>query len=177
MNIKTRRLLLKPYSMENLEDYYSLMSNPIVWTYSTNIPHENILRSEQQLKEVLVRYGDSCIGFNALFEKSENVYIGEAGILSLNRVADRCVIGYNLLPDYWGKGYATEISKSLIEYAFDELQVERVEALALKSNIASCKVLEKSGMYLDGLLRHFAKIRGKYEDVCYYSIITSDCLV
>lgn len=174
MIIETKRLLLKPYSMEDLEDYYSLMSNPIVWTYSTNTPHENILQSEQQLKEILTRYEHSCIGFYALFEKTENVYIGEAGILSINRIADRCVIGYNLLPDYWGKGYATEIAKSLIEYAFDELQVERVEALAHKSNMASCKVLEKSGMYLDGLLRHFAKIRGNYEDVCYYSIISSD---
>ena len=174
MIIETDRLKLNPYEKENLSDYYSLMSNPLVWTYSTNIPHENILQTEQKIEAIIAKYVDNFTEFHALFEKNRNMFIGEAGILSLNRNADRCVIGYNLLPDFWGMGYATEISIALIKYAFEELKVERVEALALKSNIASCKVLQKSGMHLEGVLRHFAKIKGIYEDVNYYSIITSD---
>ncbi len=174
MIIETEGLILKPYEFNNINDYNTLMTNTLVWTYSTNIPHESILQSKEKLKELIQRYDNNFIGFHALFEKTKRVYIGEAGILSLNYNANRCVIGYNLLPDFWGKGYATEISKALTEYAFDELKVERVEALVQKSNIASCRVLEKSGLMLEGVLRHFAKIRGVYEDVCYYAIITPD---
>ncbi len=174
MIIETERLILKPYELDNMNDYHALMSNACVWTYSTNVPHKNLLQTERKLNELVSRYNDSFTEFHALFAKHNNIFVGEAGILSLNLNANRCVIGYNLLPDFWGKGYATEISKSLIEYAFDELKVERVEALAMKSNAVSCRVLEKSGMTLEGVLRHFTKIQGVYENVCYYSIIASD---
>lgn len=174
MTIETQRLLLKPYEAGNIHDYHLLMSNSLVWTYSSVIPHERVAQSEQKLRDVIQGYASGSLGFHALFEKSTGAFIGEAGILSLNRTANRCVIGYNLLPAHWGKGYATEISQSLIGYAFDVLLVERVEALAQKANAASCKVLEKSGMLREGMLRHFAKVRGAYEDVCYYAIISSD---
>ncbi|MCL1873300.1 MAG: GNAT family N-acetyltransferase [Clostridiales bacterium] len=174
MIVETDRLILRPYNFKYINDYYSLMSDHLVWGYSTIIPHENILQSEQKLREIIAQYADGFIGFHALFRKDGNIFIGEAGILSFDDEANKCVIGYNLLPDFWRKGYATEISESLIEYAFAELHIERIEALALKSNTASCKVLEKSGMHLEGVLRHFTKIRGAYEDVCYYSIIRSD---
>ena len=83
----------------------------------------------------------------------------------------------NLLPDYWNLGYATEITKALVSYAFEDIGIERVEALAMSLNIASCKVLEKSGFTLEGILRHFTKIKDKYYDVCYYSIISSDFFI
>jgi len=136
--------------------------------------HEDILQSEQKLEKLIAGYANSSIGFHALFDKNENTYIGEAGVLSFNKNVDRCVTGYNLLPNFWGLGYATEISRALVSYAFDELHAERIEALAMKSNIASCKVLEKSGMVLEGILRNFTKIEGIYQDVCYYSIISDD---
>jgi RimJ/RimL family protein N-acetyltransferase len=46
-------------------------------------------------------------------------FIGEAGIIGYNPRANRCVIGYNLLPQYWEHGYATEITKHLVKYSFE----------------------------------------------------------
>jgi len=66
------------------------------------------------------------------------------------------------------------ISKALITYAFDELHAQRVEALAMKANTASCRVLEKSGMTREGILKNFTKIDEIYHDVCYYGIIESE---
>jgi len=109
-----------------------------------------------------------------LYLKRTDEYIGEAGILSFNKKNRRAVIGYNLIPEYWGNGYATEITKGLVEYLFEEENAERVEALVVDDNMASRKVLEKSGFIVEGVLRNFANIDNEYYDVFYYGMIRSD---
>lgn len=52
--------------------------------------------------------------------------------ISYNSYANRCEVGYNLLPEYWNKGYATEVTKALVKFAFDSLKVERIEALVIE---------------------------------------------
>lgn len=110
----------------------------------------------------------------ALREKASNAFIGEAGIIDANPHANRCTIGYNLLPSFWNNGYATEIAKGIITYAFNILKYERIEALALQCNSASCKVLEKSGFILEGILRNYNRNGNEYRNVCYYAMIYSD---
>jgi len=78
------------------------------------------------------------------------------------------------LPLYWNQGYATEITKGIVEYAFENLKIERIEALALQLNKGSCRVLEKIGFTLEGVLRNFNSSETGYRNVCYYSIISSD---
>lgn len=174
MFLETNRLILKDYSMENLSDYGLLRSCEEVWKYSTNTATNDITSVKNQLEELLEKQRKSGYGFCALMEKRSNRYIGEAGILSMNSNANRCVIGYNLLPDAWNKGYATEITIELVKYAFEALGVERVEALAMQLNAASCRVLEKSGLKKEGLLKHFARINDNYYDVAYYGVIKDE---
>jgi len=174
MNIETSRLLLKNYSIDDFNSFFLLKSTEEVWEYSTFTSYQNEEKALTDFQTMLNNLVSNPYQFGALFTKDSNAFIGEAGIISLNKNANKCVIGYNLLPDYWGKGYATEITQALVTYAFETLHIERVEALAMPLNRASCKVLEKSGFTLEGTLRHFTKIRDVYHDVCYYSIISSD---
>ena len=174
--METGRLKLIPYKKEDLEEYHILMSSAPVWTYSTHRPHNQLSQSELKLANTIADYEKYGVGFQALYEKENNVFIGEAGILSLNQEANRCVLGYNLLPCFWGQGYATEIIKELTDDAFDNLKVERIEALVQKHNLASCRVLEKSRFKLEGVLRNFSKNQEVYLDVCYYGMISSDRL-
>lgn len=174
MHIETNRLTLKDYSSENIQDYYQLKSCEAVWKYSTNKAITDIDIIKNQLNELITNQEINNIGFCAVFEKVSNNYIGEAGILSINKTADRCVIGYNLLPSFWNLGYATEITTALVQYAFNALKLERVEALAMQLNTASCRVLEKSGLLKEGILKHFAKIDGYYYDIVYYGVVRAE---
>lgn len=174
MELQTDRLLLKDYTMKDLKNYFLLKSSDEIWKYSTNQPTDDISMVETLLEKLVEKKTKPEIGFEALFEKESGKYIGEAGILSWSERYDRCVIGYNLLPEFWNRGYATEISKALINFAFSKLHVERVEALAMEENVASCKVLEKAGLKLEGVLKHFAKMNGQYYNVCYYGLIREE---
>jgi len=174
LHIETNRLILKNYLIENIQDYYLLKSCEAVWKYSTNKVINDIDIIRNQLNELIINQEKDNIGFCAVFEKASNNYIGEAGILSINKTANRCIIGYNFLPSFWNLGYATEITKALVQYAFHILDVERVEALAMLLNTASCRVLEKSGLLKEGILKHFSKIDENYYDVVYYGIVRED---
>ncbi|MCL2565641.1 MAG: GNAT family N-acetyltransferase [Defluviitaleaceae bacterium] len=169
--MQTDRLLLKNYTHDDFKSFFLLKTADKVWEYSTFAPYQSEEKALEDFNIILI---SKPYQFNALFTKESNIFIGEAGIISLNPNANRCVIGYNLLPDYWGRGYATEITKALVTYAFETLDIERVEAIAMLLNTSSCKVLLKSGFTLEGVLRHFIKIRGDYYDVGYYSIISGD---
>lgn len=173
MFLKTERLTLKDYTADDSGNYFRLKSCEPVWQYSTCTPLTEE-QSGEALEKLIGIFNQGLPVFSKLLLTETGEYIGEAGIVARNSEAGRCVVGYNLLPEFWGKGYATEITRSLVRYAFETLRVERVEALAQKENAASCRVLEKSGLLLEGVLRHYAKIRGEYADICLYGMIAGD---
>lgn len=174
MILETERLLLTDYQLKNLDVFFKLKSCNEVWKYSTFAP----LKNKEQARILLENLIDEGIAgnyiYNALYKKDSMEFIGEAGIIGYIPHANRCVIGYNLLPQYWNRGYATEITKHLVKHSFEFLDIERIEALALQINTASCRVLEKSGFLLEGILRNFNKCETGYRNVCYYGIISSD---
>lgn len=174
IQIVTDRLLLRNYCEGDLENLHRLKSDPLVWKYSSNNSTNDVDDTRIILENLIKKYSEGLNDFQALFLKNSDEYIGEAGILSLNKKSQRAVIGYNLIPKFWGRGYATEITAALVKCLFEQLNVERVEALVIEENIASRKVLEKSGFLAEGLLRNFAYIDNNYCNVYYYGMIRKD---
>lgn len=174
MIIETERLMLNEYKQNNINDFFLLKSCSEVWYHSTFIPLKDTEQAISMLDNLIGESNNGKYVFMALYKKDTNTFIGEAGIIGCNSNANRCEIGYNLLPQYWNQGYATEITKGLVKYAFESLKFERVEALALQINKVSCKVLEKSGFLLEGVLRNYNRNEFGYRNVCFYGIIASD---
>ena len=172
--LETERLLLRNYQIEDLDSYNILKTEPLIWKYSTTSISDGLEESKRYLDKVLHNYDENLPDFQALFIKDTNEYIGEAGVLSYVKRTHRAVIGYNLLPEYWNKGYATEITKAIVKHLFEVVDIERIEALVMQGNDASRRVLEKSGFIVEGILRHFTKIYNDYYDVYYYGMIKSD---
>ncbi|MFF2887273.1 GNAT family N-acetyltransferase [Paenibacillus sp. NPDC057967] len=75
-----------------------------------------------------------------------------------------CHLGYRLDGEEEGKGYMTEALQALIDYAFQELKLHRIEANIMPHNAASFRVVEKLGFQHEGLARKYLKINGKWED-------------
>jgi [ribosomal protein S5]-alanine N-acetyltransferase len=174
MLLTTKRLTLDDYTIDDVSDYYKLKSCAPVWRYSTFAPLDEEAQAKEALAKLIESAKQNLPVFSRLMLTASHEYIGEAGIIARNNEAARCVVGYNLLPGFWGNGYATEITGALIRHAFEEWKMERVEALVQKENAASRRVLEKSGLLLEGVLRHYAKIWGEYADICCYGIIAGD---
>ena len=83
-------------------------------------------------------------------------------------------IGYELAPDEWGHGYATEAARAILRFGFEELGLHRISAETVGDNTASARVLQKLGLTLEGRLRDKQYYKGRYWDVLLYGMIHPD---
>ncbi|MFP7479752.1 GNAT family N-acetyltransferase [Terribacillus saccharophilus] len=147
---ETERLLIRPYTNEDLPFLESLVSDPRVVRYIGN----GIPRTKEgarlffnwnlsQMKE------DQRYGLQVLVEKASGEPIGHAGLVPQEvDGATELEVGYWIAPAYWGKGFATEAAAAIRDIALKQLNEDRIIALIYPDNIASCRVAEKLGMHI-----------------------------
>ncbi|MFA6401785.1 MAG: GNAT family N-acetyltransferase [Salinivirgaceae bacterium] len=176
MKIQTQRLELTEISWADLENIHRLHSIFEVDEFNT----VGIPKSIEETRENVKPYVEanqcspqSKYTWNIKLKETDE-FIGLGGIkLSLDkfRIGE---IFYKLLPEYWGNGYATEVSKQLIETGFERFNLHRIEAGCAVKNYQSIRVLEKSGMAREGIQRKILPIRGEWVDSYMYSIIEDE---
>lgn len=173
MKIQTARLLLRDYRPEDLDAYFGLHSQAQVWEQSQEKAISQKGEASKLLGDLISHQISSDVGYRALCLK-DGTYIGEAGILQVEKDCSRCRLGCNLLSEYWGKGYAAEITQALLHLAFAMLKLERAEAYALSDNARACRAMEKAGLMKEGVLRHYHREGKNFRDVCLYAMIRQD---
>ena len=147
--LKTERLLLRRFTRADAQDLFDLDNDPEVMHFITG--GRTTLREEVEndvLPAFLSYYeqGDRY-GFWAAVEKSTGEFLGWFHFRSREGGdPDEAELGYRLKRSAWGKGYATEGSRALIQKGFTELGVSRVFAETMVVNAASRRVMEKSGL-------------------------------
>jgi [ribosomal protein S5]-alanine N-acetyltransferase len=83
---------------------------------------------------------------------------------------ERAELGYWIGVPFWGRGYATEAARRVLEHAFRDAGLNRVFASPFPWNAASGRVLEKIGLKREGVLRQHVKKWGRYEDLVFYGV-------
>jgi [ribosomal protein S5]-alanine N-acetyltransferase len=150
--LETARLRLREMAEADVHDVYLLNSSPNVMQY---LGAERILSSlEEALEFLRVRifpqYQKYGIGRWAVILKDNDLFIGWCG-LKYDPAANEYDLGYRFIENYWGKGYATEAARGVIEYCRQHLIGKRIVGTALIENIASIRILEKIGMQFERL--------------------------
>jgi [ribosomal protein S5]-alanine N-acetyltransferase len=144
--LETQRLIIKEPSLNQLEQAFSLDSDSEVMYYVGGArTKESTL---EWLEKNIQHQNNNGFGFGFVYEKETERFIGRAGLLYLayDDTQPDIEVGYRLHKQYWGQGYATELTKALIEWGFDNLTVSRLVAVINPKNIRSRRVLEKAGM-------------------------------
>lgn len=176
MEITTERLILKEISWDDLEEIHRLHSVPEVDEYNTlGIPAD--LEETRALihKDIEAKIKDPQSSYTwRIMIKNSLVFIGLAGMTLSNDKFSLGEIYYKLSPDYWGRGYATEVAQNLISVGFDKFKLHKVEAGVACENERSIRVLEKAGMTREGLRRKILPIRGEWKDNFHYAIVEDD---
>ncbi|MDR2806558.1 MAG: GNAT family N-acetyltransferase [Puniceicoccales bacterium] len=103
----------------------------------------------------------------------EEQFLGTCG-LSLFPEHEKAELHYWLGKAYWGKGYGTETAQRIITYAFENINIERLEVNHMSRNIRSQRVIEKCGFRLEGVMRAYIKRFGEFEDVKFYSLLRKE---
>ena len=106
--------------------------------------------------------------------RSDGHLVGMADINICSREWRCAEIGYTVHPEYWHRGYGTQIAVHAIAFAFSDLAMHRVEATCDPRNIWSTKILEKVGMTYEGTLRHTMELRDGWRDSHMFSILDEE---
>lgn len=99
------------------------------------------------------------------------------GTINLGNVEESCEMSdtcYMLSPKFWNQGIMTEVLKAVLNYAFDEIKLNRVQAEVFAGNDASSSVLKKCGMTLEGVARQKYYKNGTFIDTALWAIIAKD---
>jgi ribosomal-protein-alanine N-acetyltransferase len=175
IRIETDRLILRDFVPDDLKALHEYAIHPKVWRFIGSGPNRPAqTRSWLQMARKFSREKPRKNFDLAIILKSENRLIGDCGI-HLGSVAKRDAgMAYGLNPKYWGKGYATEASKALVQFGFSKLKLHRIWAWCDVRNTASVKVLKKTGMRREGLFRKDIRVTGAWRDSYLYAILASD---
>jgi ribosomal-protein-alanine N-acetyltransferase len=148
----TERLILRPFTLDDAEAWLPLISLPEIIRYTGDTPASSVDEARELLRTRPLRdYAVHGYGRMAVIEKASRRLVGFSGLKYLEDLGE-VDIGYRFLPDCWGKGYASESARVLMEHGREKLGIGRIVGMAHPDNAASIKVLEKLGLAFEGLL-------------------------
>jgi ribosomal-protein-alanine N-acetyltransferase len=172
--LQTQRLTLRPYTPADITALVPLIGAREVAATTLRIPHpytEDIAREFIALAEKDEASG-RCVR-RVLIQRENGALCGGVG-LQIEPDHCRAELGYWIGVPYWGHGYATEAAMAMVKYGFETLELQRIFASYVPTNVASGKVLQKIGMRHEGYLRGHILKWGEYLDLEMYGMLASD---
>jgi len=161
-SLETARLRLRLFTHDDLQIMFTLSLDPDVIKYA-DTPVKDLDEARQRLEQgPLSDYEKYGYGRFAVELKETGKVIGFCGIKYLPEI-DLPEVGYRYLKEYWGRGIGTEAARACVDFARDDLKIEKLVALIIPENIASIKVAEKLGMSRGPLIHIYDVDAYQYE--------------
>ena len=130
--------------------------------------YEQLEHHRRQLAFDLVKMSAGQVFKVWIFEKEDTAFQTVIGSVAVTEIVRGCLLagflGYRMDKDFTGRGYMTEAVDRVVQYAFDDLGLHRLEANIMPRNKASLRVVEKLGFYQEGLCEKLLFINGRWED-------------
>ena len=173
--IEGERICFLPHSSEHINLYIKWINDPKVRKYARDIVPIRVEDAKRWF-EPSERGISDYVGFE-IWHKEDKKPIGFIGLGSIDWINGSANVGISIgEPAYWNKNIATEATKLLIDYAFNELNLNKLQAGVAIENIGSWSVAEKIGFVFEGIQKHEMYVDGKYVDEKTYRMLKEDWL-
>jgi len=172
--IDANRIRLRFITEGDTDAFYAIYSNPEVMRYWSTPPLADrqaavnlIAKIQEDLnRRVILKWGIAL--------RTDNQLIGSLTLFNLDFNHRRAEIGYALGREHWGQGYMNEALQALLAYAFETLDLHRIEADIDPRNEASCKLVERVGFQREGLLRQRWRVADEVTDSAMYGLLRAE---
>jgi ribosomal-protein-alanine N-acetyltransferase len=144
---ETERLVVRTYTMDDLDHFFLLNGDKEVMRYIR--PAQTREQSKEFLQKIITAYAERPgMGRWGMFSKQDHRFVGSFAIIPVEK-SDKLQLGYALIKENWGKGYASESVKGGLQYAFGHLGLAEIAGITYPENFSSQKVLLKNGFVFD----------------------------
>jgi len=172
--LETPRLVLRPFTMDDVPEVTRLAGDPLIADTTANIPHPyEVKHAVEWIGTHEERFAKGTLFNAAIAGRDDGTLYGAVG-LEIHPPHDHAEIGYWVGVPYWGRGYATEASGALLAWAFGERRLHRVIGRHVARNPASGRVMEKLGMRREGVMREHWRYCDGYDDIVIFGVLESE---
>ena len=175
----SERLLLRRYRPIDSPMFYQMLRNNQEHLYEFLPSFLINLRGEEDVKTWFAKQSAEWEALNlfifGVWEKLTGTYVGECYLANPDWEVPRIEVGYFLVREFTGNGYATESAKATIRYAFEQMKVLRIDLRCAADNAASIRVAKRCGFTQEGCFRqHHRKKDGTLVDMLWYGLLLSE---
>ena len=170
---RSKRLELVEINQSHLSDYYEIFKDEGTAKYYNIIPFKKKEDAQKYIDWFQSRYKEN-LGIRWGIKLIESVgIIGTAGFNNFQR-HHRANLGFDLHVDFQNKGYITEALSGILNFGFETLEINRIEAEVMQGNTASERVLEKLGFSNEGVLRDWMYWNNMHYDMTMFSLLRKE---
>ncbi|MBQ9545451.1 MAG: GNAT family N-acetyltransferase [Clostridia bacterium] len=170
--LRTERLVLRKLTPRDAGDMFEYARSEEVTRFLTWYPHPDVSHTRAYLKALRSAYRKGR--FFDWGVEFQGKMIGTCGFTNISEENSCGEIGYVLSPAFRGRGLMTEAAKRVVDFGFDDLGLERIEAKHIVGNEKSASLMRRCGMSCEGTLRNAMLIKGQFRTICIYSILRED---
>ena len=175
----SERLLLRRYRPSDITMYYCMLQDNAEHLYEFLPPFLINVHCEGDIKAWFDRQSAEWNARNLFifgaWDKVTGIYVGESYLANPDWDVPRIEVGYFLVKEFTGKGYATEAANAAIRYAFEHMKILRIDLRCAADNTASIQVAKRCGFTQEGCFRqHHRKKDGVLVDMLWYGLLLSE---
>lgn len=166
----TRRLYLCRVTEQDARGMYDYARQARTTKYLLWSPHKSLRYTKQYIRLLSEKY-ESCEFYDwGVHDRETGAFIGTCGFASLDDTRNSAELGYVFSPRVWGRGYATEAARCVMDYGFRVLKLDFITARFLYGNTKSEAVMRRLNMTSQGVLPESLYVKGRLRTVLQYRI-------
>jgi ribosomal-protein-alanine N-acetyltransferase len=167
--LETDKVILREMTLDDVEFYFRHFNNDKIVEGSCFLGPKSLEAAKEELELYCINPFRENRGIRwGIVRKGGNELIGTCGYYDWNKTARRAEIGYDLDPAYWGQGIMTEALRAVLEYGFEKMALNRIQAIIDSENARSLKLVHRLGFKKEGVLRQRSYFKGQFrDDVCF----------
>jgi len=174
VTLQTKRLTLRPMTPADTDAVFAMRSDPVVQRYGSHPPWTDRKTAVEYIERDVRAMAAGEHAQFAIVRREDGVVVGTCTLFHLDEPCRRAEVGYVLLPPQWGQGYANEAVTALLDWGFEHLALNRVEADIDPRNAASARALERLGFTREGHLRERWIVGGEVCDSLLYGLLARE---
>jgi RimJ/RimL family protein N-acetyltransferase len=173
-DLYTRRLLLRRLQLSDAAAIFDIFADEQVARYQDVEPFTRREQARGWLERAAQRQASGEALRWGVTLRDTGQLIGTCGYVAFAGRHARGTLGYEIARAHWGQGLMPEALAAAIRHGFERLSLHRIDAFVAPNNARSARVLQKLGFTNEGVLRDYGLWKGRFWDLCLYSLLRSD---
>jgi [ribosomal protein S5]-alanine N-acetyltransferase len=173
--LETERFLLRAVAPEDTPAIFHIMSDPRVMRYFGTLPMTAPEEADRRVQGITAAFEQRTGIRWAITSRADGQLIGTCGFWRLMAEHSRAEIGYELAPEWWGRGAMTEALGATLDFGFTSMGLHSLEAQIHPENTGSRRVLEKLGFVQEGYFRenYYDPVEARFTDTAVFSLLSA----